>query len=322
MRSPDAPSDPECEHQSNRLLIIFPGALGDLLCLGPAIRAVVRRHPGTSIELMARTELARFAVGRMGVSRAESIDRREVAALFSEGPELTESARFFGQFGRILSFFASQDRRFRDGLRAAAGTSAVSFHPFRPEVPGHVAAAYLNEIGEPGAPLDSHLELISEDLEGASTALAGLGLRDSPFVLLFPGSGGRHKNWPAENFAILANAIRPKANPLFVLGPAEQDLRQTLVPMLEKERISYLRELSLGTVAGLARLAAGFVGNDSGVSHLAAACGAPGVAIFGPSEPARWRPLGRVEVIRSENLSELTPADVASTLCSMWPDRI
>jgi ADP-heptose:LPS heptosyltransferase len=49
-----------------RLLIIFPGALGDLICGLPAIRAIARRHSQASLELMARAELARFAVGRMG----------------------------------------------------------------------------------------------------------------------------------------------------------------------------------------------------------------------------------------------------------------
>jgi ADP-heptose:LPS heptosyltransferase len=64
----------------------------------------------------------------------------------------------------------------------------------------------------------------------------------------------------------------------------------------------------------LARLAAGFVGNDSGVSHLAAAAGAPGVAIFGPTDPDRWRPIGWVRVVRALKLAYLAPPEVASAL--------
>src|SRR5580692_5203700 len=96
-----------------RVLVIFPGALGDLTCLMPALAAISRRHPGASVELMARFELARLVAGRSVVARAHSIDAREVGELFTE--ETAEKARgFFGEFDRIYSFFASDDARFRE----------------------------------------------------------------------------------------------------------------------------------------------------------------------------------------------------------------
>jgi heptosyltransferase III len=321
---------------AERVLIIFPGALGDLVCLGPALRALARRHHDATLELMAREELARFAVDRIGLvrigitradsqahSRAHSIDRREVAALFAQQssltPDLTEAARFFRPFTRIYSFFASDDARFRRALDAAATPGAVSFHAFRPASGGHVAAGYLDEIGEraappDGDPLDGHIEVLPDDIAEAQQALARLGLTDARVVLLFPGSGSRHKNWPAENFATLASALSPPMRALVVLGPAEGAVEPVLMPLLAARGIAWLRGQPLGTVAGLARLAAGFVGNDSGVSHLAAAAGAPGVAIFGPTDPDRWRPLGRVKVVQALKLADLTPAEVASAL--------
>jgi len=310
--------------QTERVLVIFPGALGDLICLGPALRALARRHHDATLELMAREELARFAVDRMGVARigitrtgiarSHSIDRREVAALFAEEPDLTEAARFFCSFTRIYSFFAAEDARFRRALEAAAAPGVVSFHAFRPAAPGHVAAGYLDKIGArrepPDAPLDAHIEVLEDDVAEATQALARLGLGDTRVVLFFPGSGGPHKNWPAENFAALADALPPPLRALVVLGRAES----TLEPLFVERGIARLRDQPLGTIAGLARLAAGFVGNDSGVSHLAAAAGAPGVAIFGPTDPDRWRPIGRVRVVRALKLAYLAPAEVASAL--------
>jgi hypothetical protein len=131
-----------------RVLVIFPGALGDLICLIPALRALARRHRGAALELMAREELARFAVNRIGfeqtaVTRGHSIDRREVAALFAEDPALADAARFFRPFARIYSFFASDDACFRRGLEAAASPGAVSFHAFR----NHI---YRSGSGGPG----------------------------------------------------------------------------------------------------------------------------------------------------------------------------
>src|SRR6266851_9485751 len=296
--------------QTECVLVIFPGALGDLICLGPALRALARRHHDATLELMAREELARLAVDRMGVARigitrtgiarSHSIDRREVAALFAEDPDLIEAARFFCPFTRIYSFFASDDARFRRALEAAAAPGAVSFHAFRPAAPGHVAAGYLDEIGErgepPDVPLDAHVEVHADDIAEATQALARLGLGDTRVVLFFPGSGSPHKNWPAENFAALADALPQSPRALVVLGPAEN----TLEPLFIARGIARLRDQPLGTIAGLAR--------------LAAAAGAPGVAIFGPTDPDRWRPLGRVRVVRALKLADLAPAEVASAL--------
>src|SRR3984893_4414072 len=96
----------------NRVLVIFPGALGDLMCLMPALAAISRRHPGASVELMASLELARLVVGRGVVARGHSMDAREVSDLFAD--ESSGGARrFFGDFDRVYSFFASDDARVR-----------------------------------------------------------------------------------------------------------------------------------------------------------------------------------------------------------------
>ena len=95
--------------------------------------------------------------------------------------------------------------------------------------------------------------------------------------------------------------------PLAVLGPAEEDLR----PLFDDFGIPTVSMLPLATVASLAGFAAGFVGNDSGVSHLAAAAGAAGVVLFGPTDPARWRPLGRITVLSAPDLRALQLGTVA-----------
>jgi heptosyltransferase-3 len=318
MVSPKASGTSEQVAAAGRVLAIFPGALGDLICLVPALRALARRHPDETMELMAREELARFAVGRIGIARAHSIDRREVGALFAQDPDLAEASAVFRPFTRVYSFFAAADPRFRRALEAAAAPGAVSFHAFRPAGRGHVATGYLNELGERGAPpdaeLDAHIDVLAGDIAEAGQALARLGLDKAHVALLFPGSGSAEKNWPAENFAALASALPPPLRALVVLGPAERAIESVLMPLLAARGIAWLGGQPLGTIAGLAHLAAGFVGNDSGVSHLAAASGAPGVAIFGPTDPDRWRPLGRVRVVRASKLADLTPAELLAAL--------
>ncbi len=221
---------------------------------------------------MAREELAQFAVGRLGVARAHSIDRREVALLFRESAgEAAQARQFFSAFDRIYSFFSSDDPRFRRTLGEASRTGAVSFHRFRPAAKGHVAAGYLAEVGaDSRTPMV--LNFLSRDLESATRALSGLA-EPGKFVAIFPGSGGPSKNWPAAKFAALAQRLEEETCPIFVLGPAEEAIEGVVG---DAGNHPVLKHLPLGTVAALARLASAFVGVDSGVSHLAAAAGKAG----------------------------------------------
>ena len=166
--------------------------------------------------------------------------------------------------------------------------------------------------------MDCSFELYREDLDLAEDRLAGLGLDAGKFMLVLPGSGSLAKNWPAENFAALTVMLAPRIRSLVILGPAEAALEPVFAAHWAAHgaahRLAAIADLDLAEVAALARLARCFVGNDSGVSHLAAAAGAPGLAIFGPTDPARWRPLGRTTIIQREPLSALTPQEVGAAL--------
>ncbi len=261
---------------------------------------------------MARDELVRLAIGRLGIDRGESIDRREVGRLFVEGAG-SDPIRLFSDYRRIYSFFGAENPTFRKMLIAAAVDAKVSFHPFRPVNAGHVAIAYLESIGEPATPFESHLRLLDADLDAATDRLARLGLHPGDFVLIFPGSGSPAKNWRFENFVALANRLSRKLPVLFIAGPAEAEFERRLRTI----GFPVLSELELPTVAAIAARACLFVGNDSGVSHLAAAAGAPGLVIFGPTDPARWRPLGDVQVISRMPLDALEPDEVAAAIESL-----
>jgi ADP-heptose:LPS heptosyltransferase len=300
-----------------RVLVIFPGALGDFVCVVPAIEAIAARHWGAMIELMARAELARLATGRTAIARGYSMDAPHVSRLFNESSATDSEAReFFAGYERIYSFFASDDARFRKALGAATD-GEVSFHPFRAEdnCPGerHLAAAYLRSVGAPDAPMRPRIEPSREDLQAASDAIASLGCDPSNLIAIFPGSGSPAKNWPFDKFATLARMLSERARAVFILGPAESAIEHRL----REYDLPVLKDLDLSTIAGIARLVSGFVGNDSGVSHLAAAAGAPGVVIFGPTEPARWRPLGRIVVLDSA----VEPDEVAAAVTQICRDH-
>jgi heptosyltransferase III len=298
------------DSRAMRLLVIFPGALGDLICLGPAVRALARRHRDATVELMARAELARFAVGRMSLAAGHSIDRREVSSLFSNDADAEPSVRaFFGQFGRIYSFFAADDHNFRRSLTAAA-SGEVSFHRFRPPGDGHISRLYLDSIDAPGDPLESRVDLAQPDFDSADKVLQRVGAAHGKFCVVFPGSGSAAKNWPLDRFIRLACDVSSRAKPIVILGPAEDAVERSF----QARGVATLKDLDLEVVAALAHRARAFVGNDSGVSHLAAAAQARGVVIFGPTDPIRWQPLGAVTVLRREPLTALAVAEVLQAL--------
>jgi ADP-heptose:LPS heptosyltransferase len=296
---------------ASRVLVIFPGALGDLICFGPALDAIARANAGSAIELMAKPELVRFFVGRTCVARGHSIDRREVAALFAVDSELSPSAReFFSEFSRLYSYLAFDDPKFRAALERYA-PGRTTFQPFRPGGSGHVSAGYLKMLGEASGRHAFRIEVGRDDIGMALSALKAAGVEaDAPFVAIFPGSGSPSKNWPIANYLELVATLPSGVQPLVVLGPAEDGLESAVTT----NGIPVLKDLELATVAGVARLAAAFVGNDSGVSHVAAAVGASGVSIFGPTNPGRWRPLGDVTIIAHPSIDRISVAEVAEAL--------
>jgi len=130
------------------------------------------------------------------------------------------------------------------------------------------------------------------------------------FLAIHPGSGGAPKNWPSDRFASLAREL--EAQPfLLIEGPADAVSVAAIAQNASCVRATHLSLRGLGAVLRRAGL---FGGNDSGVTHLAAAWGAPTLCLFGPTDPSIWAPVGRlVAVVRSPSasMSDLPVAEVS-----------
>ena len=111
------------------------------------------------------------------------------------------------------------------------------------------------------------------------------------YVVLSPGGGWRSKCWPAERFGALALRIRDSLGLRCVVntGPGEEDLAATVVQAAGNSA-PIVYQGNLGELMALLRGAACLVGGDTGPLHLAAALGAPVVALFGPTDPVRNGP--------------------------------
>lgn len=124
---------------------------------------------------------------------------------------------------------------------------------------------------------------------------------DQPFLCLLPGSAWPSKAWPASHWRALALRARREGFAVVVLGSAaETDLGAQVAGA---EGLNLCGKTSLREAAAWLRAARGAAGNDSGLSHLAAACGTPILALFGPTPAAASGPRGlKVRILRREGV--------------------
>ena len=262
-------------------LVLFPGALGDFLCFLPTGLALRRAYGGN---LCVVAQPACLDLVRRPDITGVSIDRREIADLFSTRARITDAtARLFGGFARTYSWTGFGNAEFSRRLAAATG-GPVDVYPFRGMRAGeHAVDYYARCVGLRPAPVEA--SLITQDAEWFAGFAARHRLRAGGFLLIHPGSGGRAKNW--EGFADVARQWRmQRREPVVVLlGPAEAER-----PALSFDDAIVVDGLTLPQVAALLRSCGLYLGNDSGISHLAGAVGASGVVLFGQSDPAVWAP--------------------------------
>jgi ADP-heptose:LPS heptosyltransferase len=200
----------------------------------------------------------------------------------------------------VIVYTATPESDFVAYLRRAC-PGPVLVWPVVPAEPSHAARHLASAVASVSSDLDA---LPTPTLQcPRELRLHGRGWLDQQFgqgvrpVAIHPGSGGRRKCWPARLFAELATRL--DAPVLLVEGPADStachEFAEVVAPSVPIIRVT---GESLPRLAALLAESRGYFGNDSGVSHLAAALGVPTVAVFGPTDPAVWAPLGpKVSVV-------------------------
>ncbi|MBN1576149.1 MAG: glycosyltransferase family 9 protein [Chitinispirillaceae bacterium] len=275
----------------NTLLYHF-GALGDFITTLPAVAAWKRLHKATITHLgkPAFGELARRAGYIDAVEDADSGSR---AFLFRKNPDESQLRRFFAPFDAML-LFAAPGSPLIGNARACSQAIILS----QPSFPATRIPA-----------VDYHLSLVTEvssltvrqrtpvvSIPGTPAVPFFTGSRNGsvPVVAIHPGSGSAMKNWPMPGFLAVAEQLRSDGCAvLWFKGTAEKEI---VYPAGDGLAAGY----PLTECVHILSRCAVFLGNDSGMTHLAAAAGCPTIALFGPSDPAIWGPRGTgpVRIIR------------------------
>jgi len=273
-----------------RALVIRIGALGDVL--------LTRR-------LTYSLSLAGLRSTLLAPGRHASLllaDPWIDAVLDSESPRF--AGAFAGSWPKEAAFdvavLISNSRDLEKAARlAAAKVIRLSPEPGRGDTP--IARQWADAARAVCLPFTGALPLLETAAREAITSGA---------TLIHPGSGSRAKNWPIDRFIELTRRLEALGHRVvWIRGPAEPD------PPAEIPAGRVIDHPSLRALAATLARSKVFIGNDSGVSHLAGATGAPTLVLFGPTSASVWRPDGpRVHVVpaRKGRLASIRVEDVAT----------
>ena len=284
------------------------GALGDSVLTLPAAAALRRGFGDLAIHLVFPRMMAEIA----GSDLFTDVGGTAVTSLYDPASDIPQTTRATFADSRFLLVYSSRGDGIRSRLQQLVGGDVVLWDPrpparFSQHITRHLSQP-LRELGIPVDDWDPRITIPPEQrihLEkapgGDRTAISDL-RKSRGLVAVHPGSGGVQKCWPLQKFAMLVDELlRAGIRVVVLLGPVEAE-RQLDILRLDAPGAHTLWP---GTVAHLAAVLERvdlFVGNDSGPGHLAAAVGTPTLSLFGPTDPAVWRPPGpKAAVIASED---------------------
>jgi heptosyltransferase-2 len=273
-----------------KILVIRGGAIGDFILTLPAIAALRWRFPEARLEVLGYPHIIQLAVAGGLVNDARSIEARALAGFFARNGALAqELADYFSEFDIIVSYLYDPDEIFATNVRRCSTAQFIA-GPHRPDERAgvHAAKVYLR-------PLERLAIFGADPVPRLSLNAPHSTLHappSTPWLALHPGSGSERKNWPEANWSDLMQQLlaSTQRNLLLVGGEAEGERLQRLAAALPPTRVRVAQSLPLADLAGLLQSCAAFVGHDSGISHLAAALGLPGLILWADTVEEIWRP--------------------------------
>ncbi|HEX6293211.1 MAG TPA: glycosyltransferase family 9 protein [Herpetosiphonaceae bacterium] len=303
----------------NRILLVTLADLGDALLIIPALHALRQAFPAARISVLTTPlgaailrgqphdalivfEKQRFNTPRAllrpaNLGYAVRLWRRLRGGRFDACVLLHHLTTWFGTL-KYAALAAASGAPRRYGLDNGRGfflTDRVADVGFGAQ---HQAEYWLSVVGLLGAAHRPQPRLaVSQAAADRAAALLGEATAEQPLIALHPGSGAfaPARRWPPQRFAELADALIEDGASIVLVGGAEEaDVRRRMLNGMRHAPAV----LDLGGRTGLEDLAAVlkrctlFVGNDSGLTHLAGSVGTSVVAIFGPTDPRAWGPYG------------------------------
>ena len=293
----------------SRTLVIHPGALGDVLLAVPALRALRRARPHDTLVLAAQPRPGALLHALDEVDEAVDVDSLGLHRLFVDGtdgdvPPLLEGC------ARVVCWMGADDETFARRLRTLVPDLVLA-----PSTrPGErVWRHLLRTVGGDDTVSRAPIVLREDHAADGRRLLREAGWDGAaPLFFVQPGTGSASKRWPAEGFAQVVEPLRRQRAMTVVVhaGPGDRAAADALIARLAGPVVA-LVEPSLPALAGALGQVAIYVGNDSGVSHLAAAVGAAAVVAY-RADLVWWEPWTPGAAVVTVTPTAVRPKDVAA----------
>jgi ADP-heptose:LPS heptosyltransferase len=295
--------------------MIHPGSLGDVLLAVHALIRLRARFPNHRLVLCAENQAARLLLACGVIDAWAPVQGLACAGLFvGMDPPSGQVQRWLEHCDLAVAWMKDQDGKLAGTLKAIGARKVIVRSPFSAVIHAtHQRDRFLEAINEaPSDRLPGGLLPVTEPLYQLGRACleaAGLPIGQL-LIVIHPGSGSAHKCVAPETLTSIVNNIEGfGAIPVLLEGPADQEPVERVLQLCASQPI-VLKGLDILTVAGVLAQAHLFVGQDSGVTHLAALLGVRTVALFGPTDSDRWGPSG----------PDVTVVKGATCLCQSWDE--
>ncbi|MEN8006059.1 MAG: glycosyltransferase family 9 protein [Candidatus Krumholzibacteriota bacterium] len=296
-----------------RILIVRQhNQMGDMVCATPALRAIRETWPAAELALVTAPVNVEVVRHNPHLDHVVTFDRkmwRRPGLLFSFVGWLRNYRAEVAFVLSSVSFSVTSSAiALASGARYVVGGDSepfdwdISRHAFSLVMPSdprqevHAVEHNLVPLRAIGITTDDHSTVVAPSAEETAFArriLTDLGLTPG-FWAVHPGAGKKQNIWPAAGFAEIVRRATAAGNKVLILhGPADREPLAELVELLGDEMgngIGIAPACPVGVGAALLQLADRFLCNDTGVMHMAGALRVPTVALFGPTNPALWKP--------------------------------
>ena len=288
------------------ILIVHQGAIGDFILSLPALEAIHRFYSHARLTFLGHPSILAIIHSRPYFDGVLNCADKSWAPFYnSKGKLTTGTFDLLPPADSIFAFCRSSSQLFVDNLASAYGKPAHRIEPFpEPDLGLHVSeyqCRQLDELGIPALPCPTPVIAPSQDdfLEAGRWVKQNL-KKGEQLISLHPGSGGSNKLWSVAGWLDVIIKMLGHNNIKITLleGPADNHIVQQLCSELRSTSLLLANNWRLGKLAALMEQSSLYLGNDSGITHLAAACNIPTIALFGPTDPRIWGPKGlKVKVV-------------------------
>ena len=291
-------------------LILNSGAIGDCLLSLPLAKAIRDLYRLDRVDFIGNTEYTGFYPGRTCIDGVRSAESIPLYRLFADQNQfvLDDKDRLldvFAEYAHVISFLGAGHPHFEQNLLFTLHSTHAAQLTLIPVWPpadwsGHITEFYWDCYQKENQVEDTDFFPSLSVTPIPADYLSGMDLleqadvdTETSLIVIQPGSGSLDKCWHPENFLQTAALLKQDHQQVvFLLGPAEAERMSPNLLDRIRSTETVLENLSLTHVLQVLTQTDLFVGNDSGIGHLAAAMGIKTAIVFGPTDSVLYRPLG------------------------------